>query len=77
MPQGATFQTSDSRYFKFSCIDFNLDSFENLSKTFKTTLTDFWLFGKNVLSSAYAVYKKSSSKIFRPLIFLFELISEF
>ena len=77
MPQGATFQTSYSRYFKFSCIGFNLASFGNLSKTFKTTLTDFWLFRKNVVFLAYAVYKKSYSKIFRPFMFLFDLISEF
>ena len=50
----------------FDVLGFNPDPFENLPKTFKTSITNFWFFKKSIVSPAYAVYKNSYSNIFRP-----------
>ena len=72
MPRSATltpFRPPTPPISHFDVLSFNVDTFENLSKTFKTFITDFWVFRKHVVSSACAVYKNSYSKIFRPYIF--------
>ena len=59
MPQSATlnpFRLTIPAFSHFDVLGFNLDTSENLSKTFKTS-------------------KNSYSKIFRPYIFLFDLIT--
>ena len=78
MPQSATlssFRPSILAISYFDVLGFNGYTFESLSKTFKTSVTEFCLFRKNVVSSVYAAYQNWYSKIFRPFIFLFDLIT--
>ena len=52
---------------------------ENLEKTSTVlinSITDFLFLRKNVVSSAYAVYKNVFPKILRPLIFAFCMINK-
>ena len=56
----------------FEVLGFSPYIFENLSKTFTTSLTDFF-FLENSGIIAYAVYKNSCWNIFRLFIFLFDL----
>ena len=77
MPQSATlayFRPPIPAISHFDVLGFNPDTFENLSKTFKISITDSWFSRKNVVSSTYAVYKNSYSKILRPFI-LFDLVT--
>ena len=69
------FQTFNSCHSHFEVLGFNTDTFENLSKTFKTSITDFWFFRENIESLAYAVYINSYLKIFRPFILLLDLVT--
>ena len=54
----------------FDVLSFNPDTFENLSKTFKTSIPDFWFFRKDVVSSANALHKNSYLKMFK-FLYLF------
>ena len=78
MPQSATFTffrtpmpaISDLSRFGFSPL-----TIENKFRLPNTLFAEIKPFKKKVVSSAYAVYRKSWSKIFRLLISLFDLIN--
>ena len=55
-------------------LGFKPEKDENMSKTFITSIKDFLSFRKNVVSSAYAVYKNVWLNMRRPFMFLFPLI---
>ena len=66
MPQSATptsVRAPIPAFPYFDLFGFRLDFLKNLSKTFKISITDICLMTRKVVSSAYAVHKKSCSKI--------------
>ena len=52
------------------------ENFENVSKMFINSITDFVSLRKKVVSSAYAVYRNVLSNMLRPLIFLLFLVNK-
>ena len=52
------------------------ENFENVSKMFINSITDFVSLRKKVVSSAYAVYWNVLSNMFRPFIFLLSLVNK-
>ena len=65
MPQGATltpFRAPIPAVSHFYSFDFRpeivSENLENLSKIFKTSITDAWFFTKKVVPLTHAVYKK-------------------
>ena len=52
------------------------ENFEDVSKMFINSITDFVSLRKKVDSSAYAVYRNVLSNMLRPFIFLLSLVNK-
>ena len=52
------------------------ENFENVSKMFINSITDFVSLRKKVVSPAHAVYRNVLSNMLRPFIFLLSLVNK-
>ena len=64
------FQGTYADYLTLAFIGLSPENFENVSKMFINSTTDFLSLRKKVVSSAYGVYRNVLSNMLRPFIFL-------